>query len=73
MIFKGRGIRQGNGPALSGALDDDARLFQVLEVKVNRGGRFQSHRVADLPYRGRVALGLDAGDDVVVDSLLHVG
>ena len=66
-------LGQGDGPALPGALGDDPGLLQVLQVEMDGGGGFQSHCVTDFPDGGRIALGLDAGDNVVIDLLLHMG
>ena len=38
---------------------------------MDRGGRFQTHRIADLADRGRIALLRQRLGDVIVDLLLH--
>ena len=69
----GLGLDQADGPALAGADLDVAHLRQVLQVEMHRGGGAQAHGLADLPHGGGIALLTDAGNQVVIDLLLHFG
>ncbi len=68
----GRGrFRQGDCSALPRALGDHASGFQVLKVEMDSGRGFKTYGLADFAHRGRISLGLNGGNNVVVDFLLH--
>jgi hypothetical protein len=46
---------------------DDAEALQLGEVRVHSGGGMKSHRLADLPDRGRIAVLAEVAADVVED------
>ena len=67
-----RRLRQRQGAAFAGPLCQHAHLLHVLQMEVDGGGRFQPHRLADLPHGGRVPLPLQGLRNGVVYLLLHL-
>ena len=47
-------------------------FFQLLQVEMYRGRRFEAHSLADLPDGGGVTVIPDKLDDDFVDPLLHI-